>query len=512
MERTDGKDVKMKNPVIREGRTRRGVTILLILFCVSVLSCLGSSGNDSSQGQVLARVEVPGYLEDLNLPVYAGIEDAQGTYYALVIATKAQLDRAGVTYLVIDDYVPGTRYLIAREDYEGAREEVVGVVNVLYDDGEHLIVRYRFELSEILPEAGFDISLMSQHPIWSGTANPGATAKSNLFAAAASFVKNTKIEAMLNSVTEAKIELATQYLSGEKAVSVGGKTVTISSRHTYRESSKLTEATQYVYDQLIAMGLAASFSLWSVPYGEESLSNRNVIGEIRGQTNPEEIIVLIAHLDTISDVKDGIEPGADDNASGCVGLLTAANIMRAYKFKRTVRFVFTTGEEQSLYGGTAYAKIVDDARQNIVAVLNLDMIGYSKVKDPPVKPKQQIKIRNGKFKTGYEKDLPIAQTYIKVVETYGMDQVFDAVIEDDGETSSDHSPFWSVCAERENNSPCYAAAWAIEYAEKGYLNPKMHSADDRLKLDNKDHMNLSYYAAVVKAALGTAAHLAETVD
>jgi len=35
----------------------------------------------------------------------------------------------------------------------------------------------------------------------------------------------------------------------------------------------------------------------------------------------------------------------------------------------------------------------------------------------------------------------------------------------------------------------------------------MHSANDRLNI-----MILPYYAAVVKAVLGTAAHLAETVD
>jgi acetylornithine deacetylase/succinyl-diaminopimelate desuccinylase-like protein len=190
-----------------------------------------------------------------------------------------------------------------------------------------------------------------------------------------------------------------------------------------------------------------------------------------------------------------------------VGLLAAADIMRYYSFKRTVRFVFTTGEEQSLYGGTAYAEKMDSEGQNIVAVLNLDMIGYSKITDPAVKPKQQIKIRNQKNKTGYAKDLPIAQTYIDVVNAYGMNQIFDAVIEDDGEVASDHAPFWDLmatCLKRNPNASCYPAAWVIEYAEEGYLNPKMHSAEDRVS-----NMNLPYFTAVVKAALGTAVHLAQ---
>ena len=496
------------------------ITIALISLCIMVISSSGCSRSSADESRVLARVEVPGYVEDLNLPVYAGIEDAAEIYYALVIATKAQLDNAGVTYRIIDQYKPGKRYLIAREEYEGAREEAAGLVNVLYDDGEHIIVRYTFAVSELLSEIGFDSSLMTDHPIWSGKSAPGAAAKSYLFAATAPFEKNLKVEKMLNSVTQNEIELYTEYLSGEKQVSVNGKLVTLSTRHTYKEGTKVLEAEQYVQDQLKAMGLTASSPTWSYSYSDEddpdsvpiALTGRNVVGEIKGRTNPDEIVILIAHLDSISGKSDDTAPGADDNASGCVGLLTAAKIMKDYKFKRTLRFVFTTGEEQDVIGGKAYAKSVDDARENIVAVLNLDMIGYSKVLDPPVKPKQQIKIRHPKFKTGYEKDFPIARTYINVVENYGMDQVFEVKLTPDGETCSDHAPFWEVCTSREENSACYAAAWAIEYAEKGFINPKMHTPDDRIKLDGKYHMNLPYFAAIVKAALGTAAHLAEPVD
>lgn len=492
------------------------LTILLIALCIAIISYLGCSSS-SPEPQVLARVEVPGYIEDLNLPVYAGIEDGTETFYALVIATRTQLDNAHVTYRIIDKYTPGKRYLIALEEYEGAREEAAGLVNVLYDDGEHIIVRYTFAVSELLSEIGFDSSLMNDHPIWSGKAASGAAARSNLSSAVASFEKNLTVEKMLNAVTQNEIELYTEYLSGEKQVTVDGKPVTLSTRHTYKAGTKVLEATQYVHDQMKAMGLTASFSTWNYHYKDEddpdfvpiALMGRNVAGEIRGQTNPDEIVILIAHLDSISGKDDETAPGADDNASGCVGLLMAAKIMKDYKFKRTVRFVFTTGEEQDVIGGKAYAKSVDDARENIVAVLNLDMIGYSKVLDPPVKPMQQIKIRHAKFKTAYEKDLPVAQTYINVVNTYGMNQVFEVKLTPDGETCSDHAPFWEVCTSREENSACYSAAWAIEYAEKGFINPKMHTTDDRIKLNGKYHMNLPYYEAIVKAALGTAAHLAE---
>ncbi len=492
------------------------IAVILLSGGLLILSHWGCGGS-TTESRVLARVEVPGYLEDLDLPVYADIEDGDENYYALVIVPQSQLDRAGVTYRIIDaDAPPGTRYLIAREDFEGARAEAAELVKVLYDDGEHIIVRYKPELSELLPEIGFDLKMMSDKTINYIAGTPAASAKVNLAATPASLTRNAKVEKMLGAVTEAAVQLATEQLSGEKQVTIDGALETLSSRHTYRDDSQVQKATQYVYEQLKGMGLTASYANWTVEYGGEPLSNRNVIGEIQGQTNPKEIVILIAHLDTISKVKDGKEPGADDNASGCVGLLTAAKIMKSYNFKRTVRFVFTTGEEQSLFGGTAYAEAIHKERQNVVAVLNLDMIGYSKATTPYVKPKQQIKIRNWKNRTGNTKDLPIAQTYVDVVNTYNwndtrkLSDIFDAVIEDDGESNSDHAPFWDLmaeCLQRDSTAACYPAAWAIEYAEKGYLNPEMHSANDRFAI-----MNLAYYTAVVKAALGTVAHLAETVD
>ncbi|MEE9911304.1 MAG: Zn-dependent exopeptidase M28 [Deltaproteobacteria bacterium] len=500
--------------------TKRDLKLKLRLIALPILICLAAVAYWSCSTErpaagdqkILARVEVKGYLEDLNLPVYADLEDEDGVYYALVIATRAELDRAGAAFRIIDIVAPGTRYIIAWDDEDDAHEKAAGLVNVLYDDGEHLIVRYKRQLTELLPDLGFDIWLMSKVPI--NVIVPGEVFAPGPYPAIAAipFVKNPDVDAMIKAVKEEDIKAWTEHLSGEKQVEVNGSLVTLSSRHTYQTGTKIAQATKYVYDQLKEMGLAVSFFEWTSEdeETEDEISSRNVVGEIRGTTNPDEIIILIAHLDTISEDEDGIEPGADDNASGCVGLLAAADIMRFYKFKRTIRFVFTTGEEQGLYGGTAYAEKMEENEENVVAVLNLDMIGYSKKTNPYVKPKQQIKIRHRKNKTGHTRDLPIAQTYVKVVSAYGMDQVFDAVIEDDGEDASDHAPFWDLtatCLRRNPAGACYPAAWAIEYAEEGFINPEMHTGNDRVGI-----LNMPYYTAIVKAALGTAAHLAETTN
>ena len=73
----------------------------------------------------------------------------------------------------------------------------------------------------------------------------------------------------------------------------------------------------------------------------------------------------------------GLAPGADDDASGAVGVLTAAEVLAPYQFQRTLRFVLFTGEEQGLCGSEIYARDAAAAGEAIVAVYNMDMIAWT---------------------------------------------------------------------------------------------------------------------------------------
>ena len=73
----------------------------------------------------------------------------------------------------------------------------------------------------------------------------------------------------------------------------------------------------------------------------------------------------------------GAAPGADDNGSGSVGTLIAADILSQYQWSCTLRFAFWTGEEQGLLGSAAYATRAKNQGQNIKGYLNMDMIAYN---------------------------------------------------------------------------------------------------------------------------------------
>ncbi|MBI3110709.1 MAG: M20/M25/M40 family metallo-hydrolase [Ignavibacteriales bacterium] len=96
----------------------------------------------------------------------------------------------------------------------------------------------------------------------------------------------------------------------------------------------------------------------------------NVVGEIRGTENPEEEIMLGAHLDS-----NDLGPGALDNAAGCAALLETARAIKqlGLKPKRTIRFVFFMGEEEGMIGSTEYVKAHLQEMANIVAVLIMDI-------------------------------------------------------------------------------------------------------------------------------------------
>jgi Zn-dependent M28 family amino/carboxypeptidase len=114
-------------------------------------------------------------------------------------------------------------------------------------------------------------------------------------------------------------------------------------------------ATQYVYEFMQAQGLPASYLDWeNCDDGEDGVSGRNVVGVLTGTVHPDEIVLVLAHLDDMPE--DGRAPGADDNASGAVGVMLAAQQLAGHSFERTVHFLFTTGEEVNLCGGRAYAQ------------------------------------------------------------------------------------------------------------------------------------------------------------
>ena len=77
----------------------------------------------------------------------------------------------------------------------------------------------------------------------------------------------------------------------------------------------------------------------------------NVVGEIRGSTNPDEILLVGGHLDSWD-----VGQGAHDDGAGCVQAMDVVHILKAmdYRPKRTLRCVLFMNEENGQGGAIAY--------------------------------------------------------------------------------------------------------------------------------------------------------------
>ena len=113
----------------------------------------------------------------------------------------------------------------------------------------------------------------------------------------------------------------------------------------------------------------------------QDIESFNVVGKIPGSDAKlrEEYVVHSAHLDHLgigASVKgDSIYNGAHDNASGVACVLEIAKIYSRLKEKpkRTMLFVFVTGEELGLLGSSAFAANPTVPKSKIVADINMDM-------------------------------------------------------------------------------------------------------------------------------------------
>jgi hypothetical protein len=113
-----------------------------------------------------------------------------------------------------------------------------------------------------------------------------------------------------------------------------------------------------------------------------SLSAPNTVGILEG-SDPrlkDEYLVYSAHMDHIGITPgqpDSINNGADDDASGTVGVIELAEAFsrRGARPKRSIIFLTVSGEEKGLWGSKYFTEHSPVPIDQIVADINMDMIG-----------------------------------------------------------------------------------------------------------------------------------------
>lgn len=100
----------------------------------------------------------------------------------------------------------------------------------------------------------------------------------------------------------------------------------------------------------------------------------NVVGYVRGTSQPERFIVVTAHYDHLGVHGGHVYNGADDNASGVAGLLAVARHFARRPPRHTIIFVAFDNEEGGGGGAKKFVAAPPVALKSIVLNVNLDMI------------------------------------------------------------------------------------------------------------------------------------------
>lgn len=109
----------------------------------------------------------------------------------------------------------------------------------------------------------------------------------------------------------------------------------------------------------------------------ENAACKNIVAVVPG-SDPnldEQYVTLGAHLDHIPPSRGQICNGADDNASGGVGIIEIAEAVAMSPPRRTVIFCLYDAEEYGLRGSQYFVKHCPVPVEDIIVNINLDMIG-----------------------------------------------------------------------------------------------------------------------------------------
>jgi hypothetical protein len=132
----------------------------------------------------------------------------------------------------------------------------------------------------------------------------------------------------------------------------------------------------------------------------------NVIADLRGTENPEQIVIVSAHLDSWD-----LGTGAIDNGAGIAEILQAAQVFRQMKLRprRTIRFIAWMNEENAANGGNGYDQYMQDYRTELskhAAYIEIDVgtshpVGYEAYASPSLlEALQPLKSVLGKISSG----------------------------------------------------------------------------------------------------------------
>lgn len=138
-------------------------------------------------------------------------------------------------------------------------------------------------------------------------------------------------------------------------------------------------ARAWIVAELTAMGAKPVGASYAMPIalrpraGSDSVG-ANIVARIPGKQATGPVLVLSAHYDHLGVRNGEVFNGADDDASGCVALLTIAERLLREPPEHDVLLAFFDAEESGLVGAQAFVNAPPVPLERVAANINLDMV------------------------------------------------------------------------------------------------------------------------------------------
>lgn len=177
---------------------------------------------------------------------------------------------------------------------------------------------------------------------------------------------------IVDAVTQSRFSQIVRELSGDIVFWLDDTLQSTDNRYTHTSGSgnDIDVAADYLEDRLTAAGYPVIRQTFDV----EGTSTDNIIAVKTGTVDPNSVVVVGAHYDSISEIPFSQAPGAEDNGSGTASVLQLAEVFADYQTECTVHFVLFSGEEQGLYGSQYYVSQLGANGWNVTESLIMDMI------------------------------------------------------------------------------------------------------------------------------------------
>ena len=251
-------------------------------------------------------------------------------------------------------------------------------------------------------------------------------------------------------------------------------TITQLSSYTtrYYTSQTAVQASNWMKSEWESM--AAGRSDISVELYNHSWAQPSVIMTITGAHQPQDIIIIGGHIDSINQ-SGSVAPGADDDASGIATFTEAirAALSNGFTPARTIKFIAYAAEEVGLRGSADIATAAQSAGDNIIGVLQLDMTNYN----------------------GSSPDIVLMQDYTNAAQNTFVGNLIDTYTSSSWATDncgygcSDHASW---------HNRGYATSMPFESYMNQY-NSNIHTANDTLSVSGNNAIHAMKFAQMTVA-------------